>query len=206
MLGPIVLTIIAVLVIAIAIYRHSDSSGSNRNTGVFKWFIPEYKRVGNVGEKTAQRTIESVMHEDDHLVTNVSIAYDGKPTELDAVIVNKWGVFIIEVKNYSGKISGTEDDYEWRKRKTTKAGNTYEKTVKNPIKQVKRQIYILAHYLDQFGIQVWVEGYAILLQNNSPVESIYLLNSTTDVDHAIHKAGRNRLDSNTIGRIIELLS
>lgn len=53
-------------------------------------------------------------------------------------------------------------------------GNTFEKNVKNPIKQVKRQTYILAKYLEYYGPRVWVEGYAFLVNGNSPVNSSYI--------------------------------
>lgn len=43
--------------------------------------------------------------------------------------MNQYGIFIIEVKNYSGKLVGTEDDYEWQKYHTTPSGNTYFKMV-----------------------------------------------------------------------------
>lgn len=191
--------------------RSDDSAkGSNADTdkpGFHEWlFIPEYKREGIRGEKAAARAIESILREGDRLITNVGIEYDGKPAELDIVVANKYGVFIIEVKNYSGVIVGGEDDYEWIKYKTTRAGNTYLKTVKNPIKQVKRQVYILANYFDYFGVRVWVRGYAILLHGNSPVESSYVLTSLAEVDQAIHTLDRKLLDADTVERITELLS
>ncbi len=147
-----------------------------------------------------------MLREGDRLFTNVSIGYDGKPAELDNVIANKYGVFIIEVKNYTGRIIGGEDDYEWQKYKTTDAGNTYEKTVKNPIKQVKRQIYILARYLEYYGSRVWVRGYAILLHGNSPVQSEYILTSVADIDRAIHTSDRRMLDAKMLEKITELMS
>ena len=48
------------------------------------------------GEAAAVKIIRSVMRDDDRLFTGVSIEYDGKKTELGNVIVNKYGVFIIE--------------------------------------------------------------------------------------------------------------
>ena len=110
------------------------------------------------------------------------------------------------MKNYSGYIVGDEDDFEWRKYKTTGAGNTYEKTVKNPIRQVKRQIYVLARYLEYCGVRVWVKGYAVLLQGNSPVESEYILRGVKDIDRAIHAPDRTRLDAKTTAEIARLLS
>jgi len=213
----IIIGIIAVVVIIVVLATRSKDrpSGDNRpdNTsggnkpGFWEWiFTPEYKRVGIRGEEAAVRAIQSVLREGDRLFTNVSIEYDGKPAELDNVVVNKYGVFIIEVKNYTGYIVGDEDDYEWQKYKTTDAGNTYEKTVKNPIKQVKRQVYILARYLEYYGPKVWVRGYAILLHGNSPVQSEYVLTSIEDIDRAIHTVDRRMLDAKTVDKIAELLS
>ena len=167
---------------------------------------PEERRVGKRGEKIAEEIIRRALHEGDLLFTNVRIEYDGRPAELDNVIVNRYGVFIIEVKNYKGKIIGNEDDYEWRKYKTTSAGNTYEKTVKNPIRQVKRQTYILAHYLEENGARVWIRGYAMLLYGNSPVESEYVLNGREDTERVIHTKDRDILDADTVGRIAAILS
>lgn len=213
----IIIGVIAVIVIIVVLAtrpkdrpsgenRPDNTSGGNKR-GFWEWiFTPEYKRVGIRGEEAAVRAIQAVLREDDRLFTNVSIEYDGKPAELDNVIVNKYGVFIIEVKNYTGHIVGSEDDYEWQKYKTTDAGNTYEKTVKNPIKQVKRQVYILARYLEYYGPRVWVRGYAILLHGNSPVQSEYMLTSVADIDRVIHSPDRRMLNANTVERITKLLS
>lgn len=55
------------------------------------------------------------------------------------VVVNKYGVFIFEVKNYKGQLYGNEDDYNWKKYKDDGYGNTFVKEVKNPIKIVNRK-------------------------------------------------------------------
>ncbi len=212
----IIIGIITVSVLVAVIIKNSRKDageskphghGGSAKPGFWEWvFMPEYKRVGIQGEEAAVRAIESVLREGDRLFTNVNIEYDGKSAELDNVVVNRYGVFIIEVKNYTGHIVGDEDDYEWQKYKTTDAGNTYEKNVKNPIRQVKRQIYILAHCLEYYGARVWVKGYAILLHGNSPVESSYLLNSIADIDRAIHTRGRTMVNADTIETISKLLS
>lgn len=84
-------------------------------------------------------------------------------------------------------------------------GNTFEKNVKNPIKQVKRQIYILAKYLDYYGSRVWVDGYVLLIHGNSPVQSGYVLSSIQDIDRAIHTPGRNCLSKQQTEAISNLL-
>ena len=121
------------------------------------------------------------------------------------MIVNRFGVFIIEVKNYKGRLYGNENDYEWRKYKSDGYGNTFVKEVKNPIRQVKRQVYILAKYLNYYGSYVWVEGYALLMQGNSPVQSTYVLSDIDNVDRAIHTPRRNRLTKQQIASVAKLL-
>lgn len=212
----LVLLVLLIVAAVIGLVMYLDNSGSNnrhdysedhKSLGLFEWMMtPEYKRVGIRGEIKASNAISSVMRPDDRLFTNVSINYDGRPAELDNVIVNKYGVFVIEVKNYAGAIYGNEDDFEWHKYKTTNAGNTYVKTVKNPIKQVKRQCYLLARYLEYYGTKVWVNGYAILIQGNSPVVSDYILNNIYDIEHVIHTPGRKMLSPQTIDDISRLLS
>ncbi|MBR5115093.1 MAG: NERD domain-containing protein [Oscillospiraceae bacterium] len=202
----IALGILAVAVIVFALVLYFKNARTGDRMGFFDLlFTPEHKLAGMNGEKAVQRIVETVLREDDRLVTNVQIESDGKPAEMDCVVVNKYGVFVIEVKNYSRYIVGGEDDYEWVKYKTSRGGNTYEKTVKNPIKQVKRQVWILARYLDYYGLNAWVEGYAILLQDNSPVESQYILNSAEEIDRAIHTASRRMLDAKTVESIYDLL-
>jgi len=169
-------------------------------------FEPPERRAGRRGEAIAKDAISQVLREDDYLLSNIAVSTPEQRTELDNVVVNKFGVFIIEVKNYKGKLVGSEDDFEWKKYKITDAGNIYEKAVKNPIRQVRRQIYILAKYLDYYGVRVWVKGYTILLGSNSPVDSELILKSISDIDRAIHTPDKTRLDKKTIEKIVELLS
>ena len=138
------------------------------------------------------------------MFTNVSFSYESRPTELDCVIVNKYGVFIIEVKNYSGYIVGNEKDYEWKKYKRTEAGNMYMSTVKNPIKQVERQTHLLAKYLKSYGIDVWVKGYVMLMHNNSPVYSEQILSDIVKVDISIHTKDSTLLSESKIEEIKRL--
>lgn len=112
---------------------------------VSHWFEEPDRRAGRIGEQKAADMICKVLRDDDRLFLNVKISLDDQRTELDNVIVNPHGVFIIEVKNYSGRLEGAETDYEWAKYHTTEVGNIYSKQVKNPIRQVKRQVYILSH-------------------------------------------------------------
>jgi len=171
----------------------------------YKTYVPPRVRAGKQGEKEAIEIIKQVLQEDDILLTNVCVKYGEKEAELDNVIINSKGVFIIEVKNYSGSLIGGEDDYEWTKYKVSRGGNIYEKQVRNPVKQVKRQVYVLARFLKCYGIHVWVDGYVLLLNNNSPVHSDMILESFGEIDQALHRRSRNSLNRDTVTAIKERL-
>ena len=156
------------------------------------------KRAGRRGEEIATDIISQVLTDDDILLTNVRISFEENRSEVDNLIINSHGVFIIEAKNYVGELVGGMDDYGWKKYKTTPGGDIYCKTVKNPIKQVKRQIYILSHILRQHKLDVWVDGYVILLEKNSPVDDNMILESLSDIDKAIHGLGSNNLSDREI--------
>ena len=166
---------------------------------------PPEKRAGKIGEQYARFEISKVLWETDALLNNIRITADGKTAEYDNIIINRYGVFIIEVKNHVGILYGNEDDYDWVKVKTTPGGYHYEKTVKNPIKQVKRQIYILSKYLKDNGIKAWIDGYVFFVNHNSPVNSQYVLNTITDIEKAIHDTSREKLKSVNQTQIITAL-
>ena len=113
------------------------------------------RKAGRIGEVLVSDMIKEVLNDDDHILTNIRIRADGKEAELDNLIINSYGLFIIEVKNYNGTLYGDEDDYEWNKVKINEAGYSYVSQVKNPIKQVKRQIYVLSRFLKQHGFTIY---------------------------------------------------
>ncbi|MCR5106942.1 MAG: NERD domain-containing protein [Lachnospiraceae bacterium] len=154
------------------------------------------KRAGREGEYFVSNLIREVLNEDDLLINNVVIRSGDRQTELDNLIINPWGLFIIEAKNYIGELSGNEDDPEWYKIEMTSAGNLYQKSVKNPINQVKRQVeilseYLLSEYFRQIEVEekppIRIEGYVFLVERNSPVKSRYILDTRDDIDRVIHK-------------------
>ena len=202
----VIIGIIAAIIAIVAIAVAGSNNVNYTYTGtVFEPAESEQRRAGRYGERVATDLIKRALREDDRLFTNVRIEYDGKFAELDNVIVSSYGVFIIEVKNYKGRLYGNEDDYEWEKYKDDGYGNTFEKKVKNPIKQVKRQIYLLAKYLEYYGPRVWVEGYALLIHGNSPVESRNMLSNSDDIDRAIHTPGKCRLTKQQVESIIRII-
>lgn len=69
----------------------------------------------------------------------------GTTCQIDHVYINKFGIWVIETKNYSGKIYGEENQQEWTQ--ILSYGRIKNKFY-NPIKQNKTHIYYLSQYLN----------------------------------------------------------
>ena len=60
------------------------------------------------------------------------VSEEGKSSQIDHVVINKNGIFVIETKNYAGRIYGRESQLEWTQ--VLKYGKVKNKFY-NPIKQ-----------------------------------------------------------------------
>ena len=94
----------------------------------------DQKRIaGKEGELQAKKILNHYLNENDLLLNNVNISIHGRNTELDYVVINNNGIFIFEVKNFSGKLVGNEDDQYWNKYKISRGNKEYIKEIRNPI-------------------------------------------------------------------------
>ncbi len=163
------------------------------------------ERAGKEGEILAGKMIHQYLNEQDILFNNVEIVVHGRETELDYVVINKNGVFIFEVKNYSGELEGNEDDEYWNKYKISSGNNEYVKEVRNPIKQLKREIYLLKEYLKYYGIDLWINGYVLFVNMNSPIDSDYTINNESELNSILHTRGGQTLNKKQIEKIVNIL-
>lgn len=166
----------------------------------------DQKRIaGKEGELQAKKILNHYLNENDLLLNNVNISIHGRNTELDYVVINNNGIFIFEVKNFSGKLVGNEDDQYWNKCKISSGNKEYIKEIRNPIKQLKREIYLLKEYLKYYGVDLWIEGYVLFVNMNSPVESEYTINDQSEIDDILHLRRNQVLTKNQIEKIISIL-
>ena len=166
----------------------------------------DQKRIaGKEGELQAKKILNHYLNENDLLLNNVNISIHGRNTELDYVVINNNGVFIFEIKNFSGKLVGNEDDQYWNKYKISRGDKEYIKEIRNPIKQLKREIYLLKEYLKYYGVDLWIEGYVLFVNMNSPVESEYTVNDKSEIDDILHLRRNQVLTKNQIEKIMSIL-
>ncbi|MGF7535443.1 nuclease-related domain-containing protein [Bacillus mexicanus] len=112
---------------------------------------------GLSGEKRALGLVKN-LPPDYTVFSNVTLLYEHQESETDLIVVGKKGVFLIEVKNHNGVITGKSEDKRWVQFKETKLGGKYANPFYNPTKQVKTHVYRLSGILKEVGYQYWIQG------------------------------------------------
>ena len=96
---------------------------------------------GIVGELQVRLVLGKNKANEKYVINNLMIVTDGKSSQIDHVLINRNGVFVIETKNYSGRIYGSEDQREWTQ--VLSYGKVKNKFY-NPILQNRTHIYTLS--------------------------------------------------------------
>ncbi len=118
------------------------------------------KFKGWVGEQRVKAIIWKTKQCERYVLNNLIIKINSEKTsQIDHVLINHRGVFVIETKNYSGRIYGNEKQLEWTQ--VLNYGKVKNKLY-NPIKQNKTHIYhisnILSENLPIISAVVFVKG------------------------------------------------
>lgn len=111
------------------------------------------------------------------LFSNLTVTYKNRTSELDHVIVGPGGLFVLESKHLSGKITGAYDDKKWLREKQSRAGVLYSQKIYSPRKQVGTHVYRLANVLRSNGFSTEVTG-AVYFSN--PQTQIFLQDMPKD--------------------------
>ena len=83
------------------------------------------------------------------VLRNIYIPKDnGETSEIDLIYITKKGIFVIESKNYSGYVFGSEDNQYWTITLNAGNGRSTKTKLYNPIKQNRTHIKWLANYLN----------------------------------------------------------
>lgn len=105
---------------------------------------PSSEKLGKQGESKTKRDIWlSLSSKTYQRVHDLIIPSRNGTTQIDHLIISPYGLFIVETKNLSGWIFGSEKQATWTQ---TLYGDKY--SFQNPLRQTYRQKIILAEYLD----------------------------------------------------------
>ena len=68
---------------------------------------------GKHGEKKVRRVIGETVENEQYVINDFILVNDEKSSQIDHIVINPHGIFVIETKNYSGTIYGSENQREW---------------------------------------------------------------------------------------------
>jgi hypothetical protein len=112
------------------------------------------------GERQVAKLLKSTLSDEYYLVNEVSFG-DGKG-DVDHIVLGPNGVFVVETKNWSGKITCRGDEWQRQDRRKFKG---------NPSKQVKKNVAKIKLVLEASSALkrhgVWVEGIVVFTNNNA---------------------------------------
>lgn len=107
---------------------------------------------GFLGEASISTLLHGLDKEEYKILHNVMIRAGLGTTQIDHIIVSRYGIFVIEVKNYKGWILGSENGREW-----TQSVYGHKNRFMNPIHQNYghvKAIESLLHEYDIFGVPI----------------------------------------------------
>jgi len=179
----------------------------------FPTYTPEAKRYGDMGERVTGSILERYLPDGYTVIQNAKIYYDDGVSETDNIIVGRTGVFVVEVKNIKGYITGDYADRDWHQDKTDRYGIEHEKEFYSPVKQIGTHIYRLANFLRDNKIFTHING-AVYFAN--PATEVELTGEPNNVPVFTHDttqelldyimSGTANLSESKIQKIIQLLS
>ena len=123
-------------------------------------FLKTPQGRGWLGEFKVKLVIGKTKPEVKYVINNLTLRIgDNKTSQIDHIVINKHGIFVIETKNYSGRIYGNETQLEWTQ--VLNYGKVKNKLY-NPIKQNKTHLYHISNLLNRnlplFSAIVLVQG------------------------------------------------
>ena len=116
------------------------------------------KKKGKRGEKHIQKLLSKLPENEYTTFNDVVLKTAHGTTQIDHIVVSKYGVFVIETKNYRGDIFGNDDRQEWKQiiktdvtyRKKWWKTYTYIKNSEfyNPVRQSLGHVAQIRRYLE----------------------------------------------------------
>ncbi len=137
--------------------------------GIFYFYLHQYRiyNGGVEGEKQVSQLLSQTLSDDYTLINDV---YVGRGGDIDHVVLAPGGVFVLETKNWSGKITVVED--LWHRAGKRNFNGSPSRQVKVNAAKVKR---LIDEVPGLRGLGVYVAGIVVLTNMHASVQ----LNSPT---------------------------
>ena len=148
----IVIGVIGLIVLAVSSFKAYDYSNSTYAKNTHNSYFSQFANAGKSGEYLTFRELEKYENQGAKFLFNVYVPIgEEKYTEIDCLMINQDGFFVIESKNYSGDIYGTAQEKQWYQWLPTKYYFGKKNYFYNPIWQNRGHISHLRRYINYSG-------------------------------------------------------
>lgn len=152
--------IVIIIVLALNSKKGNTKPKPKNYTNKSNYRKKSAEELGKEGEGNVKEILGSSTIGVKHVFNDYVIFDNGHTTQIDHIIVNRFGVFVIETKNYSGAIYGREEDHEWTQ---VLGGGNEKHKLYNPIKQNASHIHSLKKIIGDAPVRSLI----VLVQNNA---------------------------------------
>lgn len=142
------------LIIAFAFLLLGNASPTSRRRRPKIRFKPAPETIGAQGERRVENRFNSDLDKAEYLVLNdLTLPFGNGTTQIDHVVVSRFGIFVVETKNYSGWIYGDAEQSHW-----TQVNFSKKNRFLNPVLQNKKHIKAVRQTtgISDLNIHGWV--------------------------------------------------
>lgn len=148
----IAIVLIILIIASIVLWKVLSKKKLNQNPSLTQSTLSQEKILispyakGKEGEKFIANLLASNQQKNEYILNTIKFKYNNiNSCQIDHIVINSYGIWVIETKNMKGFIYGNAQDDKW----TQVLGYGKNKNFfNNPIKQNARHIALLADYLN----------------------------------------------------------
>jgi hypothetical protein len=98
--------------------------------------------IGHIGESVFNQYAQEHLTDEYYILSDIVLKSNNGTTQIDQIIISKFGIFVVEVKTYKGWIFGDENSPQW-----TQALTSGKYKFQNPLRQNYKHIKALQELL-----------------------------------------------------------
>lgn len=138
------------------------------------------KYRGKLGERAVSAVLGKTKEGVQYLIDDYIVEKDGKSSQIDHILINQYGIFVIETKNYSGRIYGNDEQLEWTQ--VLQYGKVKNRFY-NPIKQNATHVYKIKSIVGPYP----VKSFVVFVQNNTQYINSLNVIPLRDLRHTVNQ-------------------
>ena len=127
---------------------------------VLKKYFNSPETIGKMGEFEVKSVIGKTIENKKYVINDLTVLNNEMTCQIDHIVINRRGIFVIETKNYTGRIYGSENQREWTQ---VLAYGKKKYKFYNPVKQNATHVYNVSRIVGNLPIYSLV----VFVQNNT---------------------------------------